>query len=96
MQVRLIISLICISFYLGISSLSMCAQNQTAQDTTQTPQDSADVEPVIIYWSEKNAVGVNLSEVAFVNWNAGGNNSISALFHGQFERNYKKKLTIVL
>ncbi|HAJ81578.1 MULTISPECIES: DUF3078 domain-containing protein [Zunongwangia] len=93
MQVRLIISLICISFYLGISSLSMCAQNQTAQDTTQTPQDSADVEPVIIYWSEKNAVGVNLSEVAFVNWNAGGNNSISALFHGQFERNYKKKLT---
>ena len=93
MQVRLIISLICISFYLGIFSLSMCAQNQTAQDTTRTPQDSADAEPVIIYWSEKNAVGVNLSEVAFVNWNAGGNNSISALFHGQFERNYKKKLT---
>lgn len=49
-------------------------------------------EEVIILWTEKNAVGVNFNEVAFVNWNAGGNNSISANFYGNFERNYKKEL----
>lgn len=49
-------------------------------------------EEVIILWTEKNAVGVNFNEVAFVNWNAGGNNSISANFYGNFERNYKKDL----
>ncbi len=49
-------------------------------------------EEVIILWTEKNAVGINFNEVAFVNWNAGGNNSIAANFYGNFERNYKKEL----
>lgn len=49
-------------------------------------------EEVIILWTEKNAVGANFNEVAFVNWNAGGNNSIAANFYGNFERNYKKEL----
>src|SRR5690606_24654582 len=40
----------------------------------------------------KNSVGVNFNEVAFINWNAGGNNSISALLHGNFEREYEKNL----
>lgn len=31
-------------------------------------------------WSQKNKASALLSEVAFVNWNAGGSNSISALF----------------
>ncbi len=48
--------------------------------------------PLIVFWTEKNAVGLNLNEVAFINWNAGGNNSIAALLHGNFERNYKKQL----
>lgn len=46
----------------------------------------------INYWKKTNAVGLNLNEVAFVNWNSGGNNSFSALMHGQFVRRYKKKL----
>lgn len=69
------------------------AQNTASKDTVQVPQDSADTEKVVIYWSKNNTVGINLNEVAFVNWSAGGNNSISSLFHGEFERNYKKKLT---
>lgn len=48
-------------------------------------------QPVMV-WFTKNSVGVNFNEVAFINWNAGGNNSISALFHGNFERNYIKNL----
>lgn len=46
----------------------------------------------INYWKETNKVGVNLSEVAFINWNSGGNNSFSALLHGHFERKYVKDL----
>lgn len=49
-------------------------------------------QEIIILWTRKNAVGVNFNEVAFVNWNAGGNNSISALFFGNFERNFQKNL----
>jgi DUF3078 family protein len=41
------------------------------------------------FWTEINSLGLNLSEVAFVNWNAGGNNSVSALSNARFERNYK-------
>ena len=49
-------------------------------------------QEIIILWTQKNAVGVNFNEVAFVNWNAGGNNSVSALFFGNFQRKYQKKL----
>lgn len=41
------------------------------------------------FWTRINRLGINLSEVAFVNWNAGGNNSISGLGNARFERNYK-------
>ncbi len=41
------------------------------------------------FWTKINRLGINLSEVAFVNWNAGGNNSISGLGNARFERNYK-------
>lgn len=41
------------------------------------------------FWININKLGLNLSEVAFVNWNAGGDNSITALGNLRFERNYK-------
>jgi len=41
------------------------------------------------FWEKINEIGLSASEVAFVNWNAGGNNSISAITKGRFERNYK-------
>ena len=41
------------------------------------------------FWTVINKLGANFSEVAFVNWNAGGNNSISALGNARFDRNYK-------
>ncbi len=50
-----------------------------------------EAQPVMV-WFTKNSIGVNFNEVAFINWNAGGNNSISALFHGNFERKYVKDL----
>ena len=41
------------------------------------------------FWTKINRLGINFSEVAFVNWNAGGDNSVSALGNARFERNYK-------
>jgi hypothetical protein len=41
------------------------------------------------FWVKENNLGLNLSEVAFVNWNAGGDNSVSALGSAKFVRNYK-------
>jgi len=43
-----------------------------------------------IWWTKKNSFGFDISEAAFVNWNAGGNNSISGLAKISFIRSYKK------
>ncbi|HET8838906.1 MAG TPA: hypothetical protein VFM82_07950, partial [Flavobacteriaceae bacterium] len=36
---------------------------------------AASKKPSISYWKQVNKIGLDLNEVAFVNWNAGGNNS---------------------
>ncbi len=41
------------------------------------------------FWDKANEFGLNINEVAFVNWNAGGDNSVSALANFRFARNYK-------
>ncbi len=53
-------------------------------------QDSLAVQQDSIYWTKKNEVGFDLSQVAFINWNIGGNNSIAGLLKGRFERRYEK------
>ncbi|APG60657.1 DUF3078 domain-containing protein [Christiangramia salexigens] len=64
-------------------------------DTVATvPKDTTNTDSMMMYWTEKNTFGVNMSEVAFVNWNSGGNNSISALFYANFERNFKRDHTL--
>ncbi|WP_445734051.1 DUF3078 domain-containing protein [Mariniflexile sp.] len=42
-------------------------------------------------WVQKNKASLNLSEVAFVNWNSGGSNSISGLFGAESSANYNDK-----
>lgn len=51
---------------------------------TEKESDTTVSDTMLVYWSEKNTFGVNLTEVAFVNWNSGGNNSVSALFLLEF------------
>ena len=41
------------------------------------------------FWVRENKLTVNLNEVAFVDWKAGGNNSFSAIGRLNFVRNYK-------
>ncbi|UOX34538.1 DUF3078 domain-containing protein [Flavobacterium sediminilitoris] len=45
----------------------------------------------ISYWKKSNKIGLDISQITFVNWNAGGNNSVSGLFKGNFIREYSKK-----
>ena len=42
------------------------------------------------FWSKKNSLGFDISEVAFVNWSAGGTSSISGLLKGKFHRVYTR------
>lgn len=64
----------------------------TRQRDTAVTDTTVVVNEKIDYWKKTNKVGVNLSEVAFINWNSGGNNSFSALLHGLFGRKYQKDL----
>lgn len=40
-------------------------------------------------WQKENKVGFDVSQIAFLNWNAGGNSSIAGLIKGNFKRNYE-------
>lgn len=52
--------------------------------------DSLDRANPVDYWSRINKFGLDISEVTFFNWNAGGANSISFLFNSQISRTYEK------
>ena len=45
----------------------------------------------ITYWERTNTVGLDINQISFVNWNAGGTNSVSALAKGAFIRKYAYK-----
>lgn len=47
-------------------------------------------DSIVTYWKEINRASLDISEVAFVNWNAGGSNSISGLLGLEVQRNYQK------
>jgi len=57
----------------------------------QTKVLSEPYKPFIIpsFWAKENKLGLNISEVAYVNWSAGGENAVSGIANMEFERNYK-------
>ncbi|MFD2725618.1 DUF3078 domain-containing protein [Hyunsoonleella rubra] len=42
-------------------------------------------------WTQVQKASLDISQVSFTNWNAGGTNSISALLGYEFQKNYKDK-----
>ncbi|MEQ3661140.1 MAG: DUF3078 domain-containing protein [Flavobacterium sp.] len=44
----------------------------------------------ISHWKNKNKVGLDITQITFLNWNAGGNTSVSGLAKGNFTRKYTK------
>lgn len=69
--------------------LLLCTTNNFAQiiQTTLAPNQTP---PPPSNWTRKNQIGFDISEIAFVNWSAGGTSSISGLFKGEFNRTYQK------
>ncbi len=65
---------------LVLFSVSISAQELTTTKSTDT----------ISHWTKKNIVGFDISQIAFVNWSAGGNSAISGLLKGDFFRVYAK------
>ena len=47
-----------------------------------------------VWWKHKNVIGFDLNQVSFVNWNSGGQNSVSGLFKVEFARIYEKLYTL--
>jgi hypothetical protein len=41
------------------------------------------------HWTNKNILGIDISEIAFINWSAGGTSAITGLVHGNLKRDYK-------
>jgi hypothetical protein len=60
---------------------------QSGLIVTTKKLDSTKVAPS--HWKNQNMVGFDMTQIAFVNWNAGGNSSISGLLKGTFTRNYR-------
>jgi Protein of unknown function (DUF3078) len=60
--------------------------NAFSQEVT-TPQIHDTISP----WTKKNCLGFDISQIAFVNWSAGGTSSVSGLFKGDFSRVYFKE-----
>ena len=54
----------------------------TLEGTLKKPKDT------VSHWTKKNRIGFDISEIAFVNWNAGGTSSVSGLLKSKFNRNY--------
>lgn len=52
------------------------------------PKHNTDKIPLVPVWIKENKAFLDLNEVAFVNWNSGGTNSISALLGISASRNY--------
>ena len=92
MKLKILLFLLLI---IPLNSFASDSKSLAVRDTTSTVlKDTTNTDSMMIYWTEKNTFGVNLSEVAFVNWNSGGNNSVSALFYANFQRNFEKDLTM--
>jgi hypothetical protein len=59
-----------------------------SQTTDSIPKVKSDT---ISNWEKKNIASFDLSEIAFMNWSAGGNSSISGLIKGNFTRKYTRQ-----
>ena len=57
--------------------------------TTIDGPEKVDIDS-LSHWVNKNRIGFDISEIAFLNWNAGGTSSISGLLKGKFNRVYTK------
>jgi hypothetical protein len=61
---------------------------------TQIKIDSIKMADAPVWWHNENSIGLAISESAFLNWNAGGNNSVAGLFKVNIVKKYQKLYTL--
>jgi hypothetical protein len=44
-----------------------------------------------VFWVSKKTIGLDINQVAFMNWNAGGNSSIAGLLRADFSKKYTRE-----
>ncbi|HTO36610.1 MAG TPA: DUF3078 domain-containing protein [Flavobacterium sp.] len=76
------------SLFILLASMGLMAQ---PTDALIQIRESIKVDKDTVFWEEKNIVGLDLTQIAFVNWSAGGNTSISGLLKGNATRKYTSK-----
>jgi hypothetical protein len=64
-----------------------------SQKIITTLQPLPQANDSVSHWESKNKIGFAISEILFLNWNAGGVSSISGLMKTQFNRNYSNENT---
>ncbi|MGO4820326.1 MULTISPECIES: DUF3078 domain-containing protein [unclassified Flavobacterium] len=79
-----LLSSLCLLFLFSINSFSQKIITTRQQPKAVVSNDS------LSHWENKNKIGFDISEIAFVNWNAGGTSSISGLLKTKFNRVYTK------
>lgn len=67
-------------FVLSCIFLHVCTYAQTVRTTKKDTS----------YWTKVNRVNVDFNQIAFSNWNAGGNTSISGIMRTTFQRRYQR------
>ena len=81
-----------LSFYLFILFFFSIGCSSQVVIITKLPEiKTAPLPDTLSHWTKKNVVGFDISEIAFVNWSAGGTNSVSGLFKGEFYRTYTQQ-----
>ena len=71
--------------YIIVFFLGACLSSFGQEDSATVVTDS-----ITSNWRNVNKASLDISEVSFVNWNAGGTSSISGLLGLEFERNFQK------
>src|SRR3970040_725828 len=72
-----------------VTTLATVTSKATVTETTHP-------ECLLVYlshWQRKNTIGLDINEIAFVNWNAGCTSSISGLLKGNFLRIHTRDKT---
>lgn len=71
------------AYLIGILCIAFFQKSFAQVVRTETPD-------TLKHWESKNIVGLDLTQVSFINWNAGGENSVSGILKGAFIRRYTK------
>ena len=65
-----------------------------ANQVTRIKIDTIKMANAPVWWHNENSIGLAISESAFVNWSAGGNNSVAGLFKVNIVKKYQKLYTL--